>query len=588
MSKKVWLIIYSILIVAILVLAFFLLKDQIFKKTVFELIGESTINHNLNDEYHDAGFIAKNGKDDVSNEVIVDDNIDVTKEGTYTITYRYKENVLNRTVIVKKLDSFNLLGDKDIYILINGQYDDPKVDVFENGIDYSKDVIINSNVDYSKAGDYTITYSFNHTDKTLERNIHVSDYSEFFKIEYDSEKVVDNLNVQLIMDQNKVSKYILPNKVERTVDGLYTINKNGEYTFTVYDKYNNKYDRVINIKNIRVIEPLTGTCNATIDSGKTTITVKSNKEVIKYSYNGVESKDNPYTVNQEIKDNSVTIYDNYNQSKEIKCETKETLGTMKIHFINAGGYYDDAILIQTNKATIWIDGGRGKERIIPYLRSKNVTTIDYIIGSHTEYDHIDAEGEIIRNFDVKNVIYANSIYSCGCRCESKDVKSVLSALNSKNMKASVQSVPSKLDIGNMTLYFIGPSKLTCNKNNNSFIFILKFGNNTFMFTGDSDSPLKDVNTLTTNAKALGLSNINVDVVKYPHHGNEWLSDNFINAANAKYYVVPNMNCANVPNNSFRNAMKNKGVPVYRQSDSKTGNILITSDGTNITFTMDVS
>ena len=108
-----------------------------------------------------------------------------------------------------------------------------------------------------------------------------------------------------------------------------------------------------------------------------------------------------------------------------------------------------------------------------------------------------------------------------------------------------------------------------------------------MFPGDADSGTFSVSKNKSYANSLGIS-LDIDVLKYPHHGNEWLSDNFINAVNAKYYVVPNMNRADVPNTNFRNEMKKRGVGVYRQSDSKTGNILIKSDGTNIKFTMDVS
>ena len=108
-----------------------------------------------------------------------------------------------------------------------------------------------------------------------------------------------------------------------------------------------------------------------------------------------------------------------------------------------------------------------------------------------------------------------------------------------------------------------------------------------MVTGDSDSPLNNVTTLTAKAKEIGLSDIKVDVVKYPHHGNMWLTDKFIEATDPKYFIVPNINTADKPNQSFRTAMQKRGVKVYRQSDSKTGNILITSDGKTINFTMDV-
>lgn len=268
-------------------------------------------------------------------------------------------------------------------------------------------------------------------------------------------------------------------------------------------------------------------------------------------------------------------------------EPPKTSSKVEMHFINADSYYDDAILIRSDKATIFIDGGRGKNAVIKYLNDLRIKTIDYVIGSHTEYDHIDAQGEVIRQFDVKHALYPNSITNCGCSCESKDVRNVTSALGSKNMQPEVQSVPSKLVIGDMTLYFIAPFKIGCNKNNNSFIFILQFGNNKFMFTGDADSVFNNENQLVANAKSLGLSGIEVDVFKYPHHGNETLSDKLFDTMNVKSIIVPNVNASQHPSVIFREKMNKKGIKVYRQSDSKTGNILITSDGNNIDFTMDV-
>lgn len=260
---------------------------------------------------------------------------------------------------------------------------------------------------------------------------------------------------------------------------------------------------------------------------------------------------------------------------------------LEMHFINAGGFYDDAILIRTNKSSIWIDGGRGTSEILKYLDELKIKTIDYVIGSHTEYDHIDSEGEIIKKYNVKHAIYANSITKCGCSCDSKDVKKVLAALNSKNITPTVQKVPSKLEIGDMTLYFIAPISIGCNKNNNSFIFILEFGNNKFMFTGDSDSILYQPNQLLANAKQLGLNDLHVDVIKYPHHGNQAIPDVFLEATKPKYFIVPNMNTSDKPTQTMRNKIASYGAKIYRQSDSKTGNVLIKSDGNNITFTMDV-
>ena len=275
------------------------------------------------------------------------------------------------------------------------------------------------------------------------------------------------------------------------------------------------------------------------------------------------------------------------EKKPVQQEQPKTPSKVEMHFINADGYYDDAILIRSDKATIFIDGGRGKNAVVKYLKDLKVTKIDYVIGSHTEYDHIDAQGEVIRQFNVGHALYPNSITRCGCSCESSDVWNVNSALKSKNMEPEVQSVPSKLVIGDMTLYFIAPFKIGCNKNNNSFIFILQFGNNKFMFTGDADSVFNNENELVANAKSLGLSGIEVDVFKYPHHGNETLADKLFDTMKVKSIIVPNVNASQHPTTIFRDKMNKKGIKLYRQSDSKTGNILITSDGNNINFTMDV-
>ena len=113
-------------------------------------------------------------------------------------------------------------------------------------------------------------------------------------------------------------------------------------------------------------------------------------------------------------------------------------------------------------------------------------------------------------------------------------------------------------------------------------------NNKFMFTGDADSAMHNYNKLNENAKKLGLPSAEVDVVKYPHHGNETLDNYFISSVKAKYFVVPNNKFPRFPNTDNLNKLKNNGIEVYRQSDSKTGNILVTSDGNEIKFTMDVN
>ena len=598
MKKNGFNIIIGVLILSIIIIGAFLLLggesttggDN--SGTIFELYGGNYIEHNLGDPFFDPGVkLIVDGKD-LSKEVKISGTIDVNKEGSYEKTYTYNEQTLTRKIDVKRMSSIALLGESEVYILLNGKYDDPKVEAYYKGADYKDNVEVSGNIDYSKAGTYTITYKLKEINKSVNRKIHVSSFSEYVKIEYDTKTSNKEVTISVSIDKNKVSKYTLPDGSEKTDNSTYKVTKSGKYKITIYDKYNNSYEREIEISNINV-DPIKGSCTATIKDNKTTIKVTTSNTITKYVYNGTESTSNTHTFNSVVKDNKVVLYDDNGQNKTITCKTTEVQPEIKndleIHFI-ASGYYDDAILIRDKTKTIFIDGGRsgGAEKVIPYLKAAGVTKIDLMIGSHAEYDHIQTQASILDSFTVDKIVYPVNIYKCrsNCNCErDDDVRQVISALNRHNKTATQQPIPSTIDLGDMKMYFIAPTKLTCNNNNNSFINILQFGNNTFMFTGDSYSSMNDVPTLLANAKQIGLSSIKVDMMKWPHHGNESLPAKFVDAVSPKTIVVPNYHAPQHPSNSRQQVLSGRNIKLYRQSDSSTGNIYIHSDGTNITYTM---
>ncbi len=590
MKKNGLNIIIIVLIVLIVIVSSFLLFDSSQEeKMIFELYGEEYIYHNLGSPFFDPGVKAIENGVDVSKDVIISGDVKVDEIGVYTRTYKYKDLVLTRQIEVKKLTSFALKGESDVYIVLNGKYDDPKVEAYYNGVDAIDKIKITGNVDYSKSGVYIITYTFEEISRTLERKIHISDFSEYLKIDYPKEAVKE-LDFNIQVDNTKVLKYLLPDGTSMDTDTKYHIDKNGNYKFTIYDKYNNAYERIIDIENIDK-EDLSGSCVATVKDKKTTITVKANKPIIKYKYNGVESTKNPYVINSVSKNNRVIIYDLVGNTKELTCSLEGSIldGNMEIHFI-ASGFYDDSILIRTDSKVIYIDGGRagGAKRDIEYLKGLGVKKIDAMIGSHVEFDHIEAQADILDNFSVDKIIYPVDIYKCrsNCQCQrDNDVQKVLAAMKRHNKTATTQPIPSKMDIGEIKIYYLGPLSKTCNNNNNSFVFILKYGNTSFMFTGDSYSSIHNPSGLLDNAKKIGLNSIKVDVMKYPHHGNDPMYDKTLNAISPKIMIVPNYKASKYPSSSNINRIKQHGITMYRQSDSSTGNLTLISDGEKVNVYM---
>ena len=254
---------------------------------------------------------------------------------------------------------------------------------------------------------------------------------------------------------------------------------------------------------------------------------------------------------------------------------------MEIHFI-VSGYYDDAILIRTKEKTILIDSGRknGDKKVIPYLENLGVKTIDAIIGSHVHLDHVQAQATAVKKFDVKAAYYPVDINTCAAKhyCTKKDVLYIKDALKDKGIKPEVIKAGQTLEIGDMKLYFLTPLSITSSQNNNSFVFILVYGSNTFMFTGDLPGHIFDKAQFDENAKKLGIS-LNVDVFKYPHHGNSSVSLAAFKKIDPEYVIVPNYKFYTHPRTKYRNYIKEVGAKMYQQYDG--GNILITSDKTNI-------
>ena len=584
------LVIGIIIVSSVLVFNFINKKNNTFNKDIiFSLKGEEKVVVYVDSIYNDPGVIALKNDVDISSKVVVNGKVNTKVIGVYLINYTLIDDnnntkTLTREVEVKYIDGISLNGSSDIYILLNGKYQDSGFVAYYNNSDVKEKVVVTNNIDFSKSGDYQVTYTY--LEYVVKRNIHVSDFSDYFKVSYDKNITNKDILLDISIDKEKISKVILPNNNELRENSTYLISENNKYSFVIYDLYNNSYTYDLNITNIDKI-PLNMTCKAIVSGNMTSVTVNSNKKISKYFYNDNESTNATYSFNSRVNSVKVKVVDEFGNDIVSACSVEYRSNNIEMHFI-ASGNYDDAILIRTDDKTIFIDGGRYncKDKVLAYLKDLGINKIDALIGSHVQNDHIATQAAILDNLSVDTIYYPDNIKTCASRgsCESIDQQYIVNALNCHNKTPVVVSAPKLIEIGEMKLYFIGPPKVEYNVNNNSFIFILKFRDNTFMFTGDSYSPLNDVDTLKSNASSLGIG-IDVDMLKYPHHGNKTLQTSFLEAITPKYVIVPNYLAPNYPRENDRNRIASVGGAIYRQSDSP--NILVTSDGKNINVTLNI-
>ena len=343
-SKIIWVVL--ILIIGILAFMLFFNKEKENenknepvpekKEYSFSLIGEDYVTIEVGSEYNELGFNAyDNNNNNLNSYVKTSSNLDLKTPGVYEIKYilkidDYEKELVRKVEIkekkVKKL-TLELIGDKDIYLDINEQYEESGIKALLDDEDVSKDVKITNNIE-SKVGQYTVEYSYNNDSisESVKRNVYIFNLDSFF--------VVDNDNLTININLDDCIDYVISPSNNKLSDRKinYQVDKSGEYTFKLYSKSGKEYTKTVTVtKKIQEV-PLNATCKATLTDGKTKFVVTSSNNNIKsYDYNGIKTTTtNTYTANKYIRENAYVMIKNDKDSKKISCEIEyKALGVKK-------------------------------------------------------------------------------------------------------------------------------------------------------------------------------------------------------------------------------------------------------------------
>ena len=235
---------------------------------------------------------------------------------------------------------------------------------------------------------------------------------------------------------------------------------------------------------------------------------------------------------------------------------------LKIYFFDVEK--SDSILITYNDKNILIDTSKEdySDRVIDYLNKYKVKTIDYLIITHYDKDHVGGASKIIDNFDIKNVYQSSYIKN------SEYYNNYVNSLKEKNITPFTISDEYVFEIDDLKFKIYGTNMIYENdtSNNSSLVISLKYKNNSFLFAGDiEEDRIED------------LINQNIDshdLIKMPHHGNyNKKIDNLINKINPKYAIITN----NTIDNKTINLLNKKNIKYYLTNEM----VIVSSDGNNI-------
>ena len=145
-----------------LVIALILLVINNYSYPELKLLGKKEINLSLNEKYTDPGYkIVPNNK---KYKVVVDNNIDENKTGSYEVKYslQVKNRLINKVRKVNVVDNISpeitLKGSDNIKLYESSDYEEPGFIAFDNyDGDITKNVIVQNDIK-EEVGDYKITY----------------------------------------------------------------------------------------------------------------------------------------------------------------------------------------------------------------------------------------------------------------------------------------------------------------------------------------------------------------------------------------------------------------------------------------------
>lgn len=249
----------------------------------------------------------------------------------------------------------------------------------------------------------------------------------------------------------------------------------------------------------------------------------------------------------------------------------ETNGEMAVHFLDVG--QGNAILVQSGGQNLLYDGGdqNHADEVVSYLQQQNVQTIDYMISSHYDEDHLGGLIPCLNTFEVSNVLGPDYVHT------SNLFNTFMNTATANAIIVQYPSVGDTFDFGTGSFTVLAPSGISQNSNDNSLVIKLENGSNSFIFTGDAEE------TSEQDMISTGM-NLDCDVLSVGHHGSASSTTwDFLEATSPSYAVISCgvNNQYNHPSAETMGRLSDMEIPVFRTD--KQGTIIAVSDGTTINW-----
>lgn len=259
---------------------------------------------------------------------------------------------------------------------------------------------------------------------------------------------------------------------------------------------------------------------------------------------------------------------------ERESDSTDVSNRLEVHYIDVG-QGDAALIICGNEAMLVDAGGEDKGTAVQnYLKKHNVGQLKYVMASHPDADHIGGLDVIVYKYDCGQILVPN------CSNDTSSFDQLQQSMRAKGYSAHVVDIGEKYMLGDAQIEILSPSTefTFADTNDSSIVFRLDHGENSFLFTGDATIPPQQALIYDSDL------NIDVDVLKVPHHGaSTAYIKGFYDEVSPEYAVIScgRGNRYGHPRPEVLDDLKARGTKLYRTDEQ--GTIVAVSDGKTITF-----
>ena len=260
---------------------------------------------------------------------------------------------------------------------------------------------------------------------------------------------------------------------------------------------------------------------------------------------------------------------------------------LEIDMIDVG--QGDGIVISCSGNHMLIDGGStsnknvGKYRIIPFLKYKGIGTLDAVVITHEDEDHMSGVLEIMDDMEKGGISIKQLLMpDVGTLSRGDNYKLLISRAKELSIPVSYISAGKEFYMGKAEFICLNPEKgrVFTGANAYSTVLYMKYGEFTALFTGDVEQEGQEY--LKSAIESSGKRFRDITLLKVAHHGSMYTTDReFLDMVRPKIALIScgEDNSYGHPHKELIERLEDANSTVIRTDEG--GEINLRTDGTKV-------